>query len=58
MGQRSYNQDAELILADGAAAMTADGVTRISSAAASTPPVRATARRNLRRCGSIRIHES
>lgn len=32
MGQRTYNQDAELILADGAAAMTADGVTQVASA--------------------------
>lgn len=32
MGQRVYNQDAELILADGAAAITADGVTQVASA--------------------------
>lgn len=32
MGQRIYNQDAELILADGAAAMTASGVTQVASA--------------------------
>jgi len=34
MGQRVYNQDLELILADGAAAITADGVTQVASAAA------------------------
>lgn len=32
MGQRIYNQDLELILADGAAAMTADGITQVASA--------------------------
>lgn len=32
MGQRVYNQDLELILADGAAAMTADGITQVASA--------------------------
>lgn len=31
MGQRVYNQDAELILADGAAAITADGVTQVAA---------------------------
>ncbi|MBW8285087.1 MAG: hypothetical protein K0M55_15965 [Rhizobium sp.] len=35
MGQRVYNQDKELILADGAAAQTADGVSQVSAAAAS-----------------------
>lgn len=34
MGQRIYNQDLELILADGAAAITASGVTQVASAAA------------------------
>lgn len=34
MGQRVYNQDIELVLADGAAAITADGVTQVASAAA------------------------
>ena len=33
MGQRVYNQDLELILADGAAAVTADGVSQVASAA-------------------------
>lgn len=32
MGQRVYNQDKELILADGAAAITASGVTQVASA--------------------------
>lgn len=32
MGQRVYNQDLELILADGAAAITASGVTQVASA--------------------------
>lgn len=32
MGQRVYNLDIELLLADGAAAMTADGVTQVASA--------------------------
>lgn len=32
MGQRVYNQDLELVLADGAAAMTADGITQVASA--------------------------
>ncbi|MBB4066756.1 hypothetical protein [Gellertiella hungarica] len=32
MGQRVYNQDAELVLADGAAAITADAVTQVSGA--------------------------
>lgn len=35
MGQRIYNQDLELILADGAAAITASGVTQVDGAAAS-----------------------
>ena len=35
MGQRVYNQDLELILADGAAAVTADGVSQVASAAVS-----------------------
>lgn len=35
MGQRVYNQDKELILADGAAAITADGVTQVGGVAAS-----------------------
>ncbi|MBD9540110.1 hypothetical protein IB276_11660 [Ensifer sp. ENS04] len=35
MGQRIYNQDLELILADGAAAIVADGVTQVGGAAAS-----------------------
>ncbi|MBN9155811.1 hypothetical protein [Microbacterium sp.] len=35
MGQRIYNQDLELILADGAAAITADGVTQVGGSAAS-----------------------
>ena len=34
MGQRIYNQDIELVLADGAAAITADGVTQVGGAAA------------------------
>lgn len=34
MGQRVYNQDLELILADGAAAITADGQTQVGGAAA------------------------
>lgn len=34
MGQRGYNIDIELLLADGAAAVTADGVSQVSSAAA------------------------
>lgn len=33
MGQRVYNQDLELVLADGAAAVTADGVSQVASAA-------------------------
>jgi hypothetical protein len=33
MGQRVYNQDLALILADGAAAVTADGVTQVAAAA-------------------------
>lgn len=32
MGQRVYNQDIELVLADGAAAITADGVTQVGGA--------------------------
>lgn len=35
MGQRVYNQDLELILADGAAAIIASGVTQVDGAAAS-----------------------
>lgn len=35
MGQRVYNIDIELLLADGAAAVTADGVTQVASANAS-----------------------
>jgi len=35
MGQRIYNQDKELILADGAAAITASGVTQVGGANAS-----------------------
>ena len=34
MGQRVYNQDLELILADGAAAVTADGQTLVAGVAA------------------------
>jgi len=34
MGQRVYNQDKELVLADGAAAITASGVTQVGGAAA------------------------
>jgi hypothetical protein len=34
MGQRIYNQDLELILADGAAALTADGVSLVAAAPA------------------------
>ncbi|EHK77694.1 hypothetical protein SM0020_12240 [Sinorhizobium meliloti CCNWSX0020] len=34
MGQRVYNQDLELILADGAAAVTADGQSQVGGAAA------------------------
>lgn len=33
MGQRVYNQDLELILADGAAPVTADGVSQVASVA-------------------------
>jgi hypothetical protein len=32
MGQRIYNQDIELVLADGAAATTASGVSQVASA--------------------------
>ena len=32
MGKRTYNLDIELLLADGAAAITADGVTQVASA--------------------------
>lgn len=35
MGQRVYNIDIELLLADGAAPVTADGVSQVSSAAVS-----------------------
>lgn len=35
MGQRIYNQDKELILADGAAPQTADGVSQVGGQAAS-----------------------
>ncbi len=33
MGQRNYNLDVELLLADGAAAVTADGVSQVGGAA-------------------------
>ena len=35
MGQRGYNIDIELLLADGAAAVTADGVSQVASAGVS-----------------------